>query len=63
MTARPLCVYCRQRPAEPRWRPFCSERCKRADLGRWLRGDYRVPGARVTAGPEEGDDEGPPDDA
>jgi len=47
-----LCVYCRQRPADPDWRPFCSERCKLADLGRWLREDYRVP-----------DDEAPsPDD-
>jgi endogenous inhibitor of DNA gyrase (YacG/DUF329 family) len=42
--SEPLCVYCRQQPADPRWRPFCSERCKMADLGRWLRGDYRVPG-------------------
>jgi endogenous inhibitor of DNA gyrase (YacG/DUF329 family) len=25
------------------WRPFCSERCKLADLGRWLSEDYRVP--------------------
>jgi endogenous inhibitor of DNA gyrase (YacG/DUF329 family) len=47
MADRPLCVYCRQRPVEARWRPFCSERCKMADLGRWLKGDYRVPGAAV----------------
>jgi uncharacterized protein len=39
----PLCVYCRREPVEPRWRPFCSERCKLADLGRWLSEDYRVP--------------------
>lgn len=25
------------------YRPFCSERCKMADLGSWLNGDYRVP--------------------
>jgi putative FmdB family regulatory protein len=25
-------------------RPFCGERCKWVDLGRWLKGDYRVPG-------------------
>jgi endogenous inhibitor of DNA gyrase (YacG/DUF329 family) len=25
------------------FRPFCSERCKLADLGNWLRGDYRIP--------------------
>jgi endogenous inhibitor of DNA gyrase (YacG/DUF329 family) len=40
----PLCVYCRRKPVEFAWRPFCSERCKMADLGRWLSGDYRVPG-------------------
>jgi endogenous inhibitor of DNA gyrase (YacG/DUF329 family) len=45
MPETPLCVYCRQRPVNPKWRPFCSERCKLADLGRWLKGDYRVPGA------------------
>ena len=25
--------------------PFCSPTCKLADLGRWLDGSYRVPGA------------------
>jgi endogenous inhibitor of DNA gyrase (YacG/DUF329 family) len=43
MAGEPLCAYCRQRPIDPTWRPFCSERCKMVDLGRWLRGDYRVP--------------------
>ena len=42
-----LCVYCRRRPVDPAWRPFCSERCKMQDLGRWAGGDYRVPGERV----------------
>jgi endogenous inhibitor of DNA gyrase (YacG/DUF329 family) len=23
-------------------RPFCSERCRTADLGRWLEGSYRI---------------------
>jgi endogenous inhibitor of DNA gyrase (YacG/DUF329 family) len=39
------CVYCHARPIDPAWRPFCSERCKMADLGRWLSGDYRVAGS------------------
>jgi uncharacterized protein len=43
MSDVPLCVNCRQRPMELPWRPFCSKRCKMADLGRWLSGDYRVP--------------------
>jgi len=37
------CVYCRVQPPDPAWRPFCSERCKLADLGRWLSESYRVP--------------------
>jgi len=24
------------------FRPFCSERCKLIDLGKWISGDYRV---------------------
>lgn len=26
-----------------KWRPFCSERCKMIDLGKWAAEDYRVP--------------------
>ena len=37
------CVYCRAEPVDERYKPFCSERCKMADLGRWLKGDYAVP--------------------
>ena len=29
--------------------PFCSERCKLIDLGRWLDGKYQIP----VTGPEE----------
>jgi endogenous inhibitor of DNA gyrase (YacG/DUF329 family) len=42
----PLCVYCRRQRIDPAWRPFCSERCRLADLGRWLSEGYRVPGER-----------------
>jgi endogenous inhibitor of DNA gyrase (YacG/DUF329 family) len=27
----------------PRTFPFCSERCKLIDLGRWLDGKYQIP--------------------
>ena len=27
--------------------PFCSERCKLIDLGRWIDGDYAIPGKEV----------------
>ena len=35
-------------PAPESHRPFCSERCKLVDLGRWLSGDYVIPGAVPT---------------
>jgi len=27
---------------ENKWRPFCSERCRMIDLGKWAAEDYRV---------------------
>ena len=47
MAVGAVCVNCRQQPSDSRWQPFCSERCQVQDLGRWLQGDYRVPGAPV----------------
>jgi endogenous inhibitor of DNA gyrase (YacG/DUF329 family) len=41
--SQPLCVFCRLRPVEHAWRPFCSERCKLQDLARWADGAYSVP--------------------
>ena len=40
------------RPANP-WSPFCSERCKLVDLGKWFGEEYRVPAAP----PQEGDEQ------
>ena len=36
--------------------PFCSERCRLTDLGRWATGDYRIPGEPADI-PEQPDDE------
>jgi endogenous inhibitor of DNA gyrase (YacG/DUF329 family) len=44
-----LCVLCRTRPVDDRWRPFCSERCRNEDLARWADGRYGVPGEPVPA--------------
>ncbi len=57
MASAPLCAYCRRRPVDPAWRPFCGERCKMADLGRWLGGEYRVPGEPLPAAPPRDDEE------
>ena len=36
------------------YRPFCSERCKLIDFGRWANGEYRVPAEQAPpAEPEE----------
>jgi endogenous inhibitor of DNA gyrase (YacG/DUF329 family) len=39
------CPEC-SKPAEAAFAPFCSTRCQQIDLGRWLKGDYVIPGAR-----------------
>jgi endogenous inhibitor of DNA gyrase (YacG/DUF329 family) len=33
--------------AEHKFFPFCSERCRDVDLGKWLTGGYAIPGAPV----------------
>jgi endogenous inhibitor of DNA gyrase (YacG/DUF329 family) len=50
--AASFCVYCHRRQIHPEWRPFCSERCKMADLGRWLLEEYRVPGETAPVDPD-----------
>ena len=45
----PACPIC-GKPAEQRFRPFCSKRCADVDLNRWLSGVYAVP---VTEDEEE----------
>ena len=59
-TASPRrCPTC-EAPTRHRFRPFCSKRCQDADLGRWLRGSYRIPTAEAPReGPAEGDDDDP----
>ncbi|MGP0066374.1 MAG: DNA gyrase inhibitor YacG [Isosphaeraceae bacterium] len=32
--------------------PFCSERCRLIDLGRWIDGKYVVPGTPAPSGSE-----------
>ena len=40
------CPTCKQtlEPGQGGFRPFCSERCKLIDLGKWLDGSYAIPG-------------------
>jgi len=39
------------------FRPFCSERCKLIDLGRWVDEEYRVPGKPVISEPRDDDED------
>jgi endogenous inhibitor of DNA gyrase (YacG/DUF329 family) len=49
-------VYCRQKPVAPRFKPFCSERCKLLDLSKWVDGDYRI-AAEPVEEPRDDDEE------
>ncbi len=42
MTEPKPCPICRK-PMEPKFKPFCSERCRQVDLGKWLMESYSVP--------------------
>lgn len=35
------------------YHPFCSTRCADLDLGRWLKGNYAIPGKPLSEGLEE----------
>jgi uncharacterized protein len=52
----PPCPIC-GRPALPRAQnrayPFCSDRCRLIDLGKWLGEEYRVPGPNLGDGVEQ----------
>ncbi len=37
--------------------PFCSERCRLIDLGRWIDGDYVIPGPPAPDAPADEADE------
>ena len=34
--------------------PFCSERCRLIDLGRWAGGNYAIPGPEAPTPPSQG---------
>ena len=56
-----LCPTCKKSVPEPvegedlpKWFPFCSDRCKLVDLGRWIDGKYQIPVVdRPTSDPDE----------
>jgi len=55
MPAKPkpaTCPIC-SKPTVAEHRPFCSDRCRQVDLGRWLKGDYVIPGPPLAEEDEE----------
>jgi len=40
-----ICPICKNTTTweENPWRPFCSERCKLIDLGKWVSEEYKIP--------------------
>ena len=57
----PICKKEFEKPTEGErsYAPFCSERCKLIDLGRWLDGRYQIPVAHDDQ--DESDPEEPED--
>ena len=55
MPATIKCPTCRKDTA---WennphRPFCSDRCRLIDLGRWAKESYRIPGEDIDVEPND----------
>jgi endogenous inhibitor of DNA gyrase (YacG/DUF329 family) len=44
-----ICPICKKPTTweENPWRPFCSERCKLIDLGKWVSEEYRIEGEKT----------------
>lgn len=56
MVSCPTCAKQVEWKSENRFRPFCSERCKKIDLGAWANEEYRVSQSAPTD-----DEETPPE--
>jgi hypothetical protein len=54
--ARRKCPVCGE-PATDEFRPFCSRKCSKIDLNRWLSGRYVIPATEETpSGRENGEE-------
>jgi len=51
-----LCPICDKNTVAEKYHPFCSTRCADVDLGRWLKGNYVIPGEKAEV-PENEPDE------
>lgn len=46
------------KPSQQKFHPFCSSRCAKVDLHRWLGGAYAIPAAEAEPGEPASGDEG-----
>jgi len=60
-----ICPICKRVTTweENPYRPFCSERCKLIDLGKWVSEEYRIVGEKVEEQSEKNISNGHGDDA
>jgi uncharacterized protein len=50
------CPICKK-PSQPKFHPFCSNRCAQIDLGKWLGGSYTIPVEEENGRPADDPDE------
>jgi len=55
---RMICPFCKKETTweENPYRPFCSERCKLMDLGKWASEGYRIPGSKIAPDADKGEE-------
>ena len=41
------------------FRPFCSDRCRLIDLGKWASDEYRIPGEKKDSAGENAEEKNP----
>ncbi|KJE36045.1 hypothetical protein UF64_08175 [Thalassospira sp. HJ] len=55
-TASSDCVVC-GKPADEKYKPFCSKRCADRDLGKWMNESYAIPASEPPEYLEDLEDE------
>ena len=53
VVACPTCGKKVEWSAQQVWRPFCSERCRLIDLGKWAGEEHRIPAEEATVAEDD----------
>jgi uncharacterized protein len=56
-----MCPVCKKKTPwkDNLFRPFCSDRCRLIDLGKWASDEYRIPGEKKDSSDEDLDEINP----